>query len=87
MSRNVYIPTQVIIQLENQIQPPQWGAPLLIAGANVVTNDQGQLIYQPAFTQRPVAEEEFTEEMIQTLNMQLNKLGLVIQKTQQVIQG
>lgn len=77
---NLYIPTQIVIQLENQIQPPQWNAPVLIAGANVVTNDAGQAIYQPAYNQRPMSAEEFDADNLAAINARLNQLGLEIRK-------
>lgn len=73
---SAFVPVSFVIQLDNQIQPPQWNAPVVITGANVVTNAAGALVYQPAFTQRPMSEEEFTPEYLQAINSQLNKLGL-----------
>lgn len=79
---NLYIPTQIVIQLENQIQPPQWQAPVLIAGVNVVTNDAGQALYQPAYSQRPMSSEEFDEGNLAAINAQLGQLGLEIRKVE-----
>lgn len=79
---SAFISTQVIIQLDNQVQPPQWGAPVIISGANVVTDQTGQLLYQPAHMQRPMGADEFTPETLSALNAQLGKLGLEIRKVE-----
>ena len=78
---SLYIPYQVIIQLPNSIQPPHWEAPVLLAGAQVVTDVDGNPVYQPAHQQRPMADDEFGPEMLDAINGQLAKLGMVLSKT------
>lgn len=77
---HVVIPTQIIVQLPNDVQPPQWNAPVLMSLANVVVNESGTVIYQPAYSQRPMASDEFTAENLSAINAQLLKLGLQITK-------
>lgn len=78
----VFIATKIVIQLENQVQSPQWGAPLLLEGANLVLDADGKAVYAPAYIQRPMAGDEFDESTLQGLNSQLAKLGLEIRKVE-----
>ena len=75
---SLFVPYQIILQLPNNVQPPHWEAPALIAGAHVITNDEGILIYQPAHQQRPIAAEEFTPGLLEAINTQLVHLGLTL---------
>lgn len=79
---NVFVPSQIVIQLENQVQTPQWGAPVVISGCNIVTDKLGNPLMQPAFSQRPMAEDEFTEEYLQAINSQLMKLNLKLSRVE-----
>ena len=77
---SLFVPYQIILQLPNNVQPPHWEAPALIAGAHVITNDEGISIYQPAHQQRPVAAEEFTPALLEAINTQLVHLGLTLNR-------
>lgn len=83
MSQSAFIPTQFIVQLLNDFQQPQWGAPALICGAHMVIDGQGQPLYQPAYMQKPAGAEDFTPEVLEAINTQLAKVGLVLSKVQE----
>lgn len=75
---NTFTLTQVLIQMPNEFQPAQWGAPVLIAGVHVVTGPDGAPVHPPAHIQRPMASDEFTPERIEQINTQLASLGIQI---------
>lgn len=75
------IPVNLTVQFPNEVQPPQWDAPVLIMQASVVTDINGQAVYQPAFTQVPAAESDITDEMLARLQHQLAAVGLTVTRT------
>lgn len=80
MSQSAFVPTQFVVQLLNDFQPPQWGAPVLICGAHLVIDDKGQPLYQPSYRQQPAGNSDFTPEILEAVNTQLAKVGLVLSK-------
>lgn len=68
--------TQLTIQLDNPVQPMQWGAPVLITSVVVVTNDAGQSIYQPTHHVQPAVDEDITDELLAALQAKLGAIGL-----------
>ena len=72
----LFVATKVFVQLDNPLQPPQFQAPVMLEGANIVVDDNGNTLYQPAFIQRPMAKEEFTDQTLSDLNAKLGLLGL-----------
>lgn len=84
MSQSEFVPTQFIVQLLNDIQPPQFGgAPALICGAHVVVDVEGKPLYAPAYMQKPAGSYDFTPEILEAINTQLAKVGLVLSKVQE----
>lgn len=71
-----FIPINVAVQLDNTVQPSNWGAPLVLLGASIVTDSEGKILYQPAFVQRPMAPEEFTDDILEKLNSKFSEAGL-----------
>lgn len=86
-SQSIFVPVQIIVQLDNAVQPPQWNAPVLLGGANVVTDQAGSAIYQPAFTQRPMAASDVTDEMLVALSAKLAELGLQVSRIEQSMEA
>ena len=80
MNSSAFIPTQFVVQLENTLQPPQWGVPALLCGVHVIVDDTGTTLYQPAYTQRPAAGADITDDYMQAINAQLAKVGLQLSK-------
>lgn len=72
------IPVSLTVQFPNEVQPPQWDAPVLMMHASVVTNAAGQVAYPPAFTQVPAAESDITEEVLAVLSRQFSAIGLTL---------
>ena len=70
------VPLNVIIQIDNNIQQPVFGAPVLISNLSVVIDDEGKPLYQPAHLQMPASPDDFTDDMLQALNNKLSQLGL-----------
>ena len=82
MSQSVFITTQIVIQLPNDLQPPQWGAPVLVAGLHVVLGDKQTPIFHPAHVLRPVGASDIDDAILQSINSQLAKLGLAMVRTE-----
>lgn len=74
------VPLNVVIQLDNSIQAPVFGAPVLISNLSVVVDEAGKPLYQPAHLQMPASSGDFTEDMLQALNNKLALLGLKLSK-------
>lgn len=74
---------QVVLHIPNQVQPAPFGAAAVASQAVIVTNDAGQVVGQPAYTQMPLIPEDFTEEFLATINAQLLTLGLTLSKIAQ----
>ena len=74
------VPLNVIIQIDNNIQQPVFGAPVLISNLSVVIDDEGKPLYQPAHLQMPASPDDFTDDMLQALNNKLSQLGLRLVK-------
>lgn len=83
MTQSAFVPTQFVVQLANNFQPPQWGAPALICGVQVVVDGAGNPLYQPAYQQRPVGAVDFTPEILESINHQLKTVGLVLSKVEE----
>lgn len=79
MKRNSYL-INATIQFENPVQPPQWGAHVVLTSASVVTSDEGAQIYQPSYTQQPATPEDITDEMLAALQNRLSVLGLAVSR-------
>ena len=80
MNHSAFIPTQFVLQLPNDLQPPQWGAPALLCGVSVVVDGTGKPIYQPAYVQRPIGQADITPEILEALNTQLAAIGYHLAK-------
>ena len=80
MNHSAFIPTQFVLQLPNDFQPPQWGAPALLCGVSVVVDGTGKPIYQPAYVQRPIGQADITPEILEALNTQLAAIGYHLAK-------
>ena len=68
--------TAVVLQFDNPVQPPQWGAPALMSTVSIIADDAGTALYQPTHLSQPAVSEDFTPEILETINLQLSKLGL-----------
>lgn len=68
------------IQFNNPVQPPQWGAPVLITQATLVLDAQGSALYQPAYHSQPAAAEDITDELLVALQEQLAAVGLAVSR-------
>ena len=66
------------IQFDNPIQPPQWGAPVLITHIGVVVDEAGNALYQPAYQPMPAVAEDITDEVLTALKKQLAAVGLSV---------
>lgn len=75
------------IQFNNPVQPPQWGAPVLITQATLVVDAQGNALYQPAYHSQPAAAEDITDELLVALQEQLAAVGLSVARLPAVDAG
>lgn len=82
MSQSAFIPTQFVVQFQNDFQPPQWGAPVLLCGLSVVVDDAGKPVYQPAYIQRPISQADLTPDILQALNNQLAAIGFKLERVE-----
>lgn len=82
MSNTAFIPTQLVVQLDNNIQPPQWGAPVILGGVTLILDQAGNTMYQPAYVQRPVSAADITPDILQATNNQLAAIGLKLERVE-----
>lgn len=75
--------TDIVIQISNQVKAQKYNAPMLVLGQNVLTDETGKILYEPAPMERPLASEDFSEELLLAINTQINQLGLRIIKEQE----
>lgn len=66
------------VQFANPVQPPQWGAPVLLTQVGLVVDDKGNAVYQPAYSQMPAAPSDITDELLAQLQVQLAAVGLTV---------
>lgn len=69
---------QIMIQLENAYQPPQFGAPVLMTEINVVKDGENKPIYQPSFITKIAVPSDITDELVAVLNERLAAIGLTV---------
>lgn len=78
--KRAIVPINIVIQLDNPVQQPAYGAPVLMTAANMLVDEAGASVYQPAHTQMPAAPEDFGDDMLQAINHKLRPLGLRIER-------
>jgi len=66
----------VAIQLPSKIQPQQFGAVLLFSQFTVLVDAEGKATTTPAFSPIPADGDDVSEELLQAINQQLQKIGL-----------
>lgn len=71
----------VAIQLPSQIQPQQFGAVLLLSQFTVLVDVEGKATTTPAFSPIPADGDDVSEELLQAINQQLQKIGLFMGRT------
>ncbi len=79
MPRQTLIST-LAFQFPNPVQPPQWGAPVIVTHIGIVTDETGAAIYQPSFQQMPAVAEDITDEVLTALQQSCAAVGLVIDR-------
>lgn len=79
-TQNIFAITEVVIQIENQVQACKFKAPVLVKGFNVVVDGNGKIVYDAANMERPMSSTDFDPEILQALNSQFRKLGLELTK-------
>ena len=78
--RRQNIVVNLTIQFNNPVQPPQWGAPVLLTQAALVVDAEGNALYQPAYHSQPAAAEDITDELFAVLQQQLAAVGLAVSR-------
>lgn len=78
--RRQNIIVQLAIQFPNPVQPPQWGAPVLLTQVALVVDAQGAAMYQPAYHSQPAAAEDITDELLVAMQEQLAAVGLAVSR-------
>lgn len=73
--------SNLTVQFPNNIQPPQWGAPVLITQICVITDANGNALYQPSYQAMPASAEDISDEMLAALQQQLAAVGLTVART------
>jgi len=77
MARQTVI-ANVVIQLENSLQPPQFGAALIFSQFTTLIGADGKPITTPAFSPIPVDADDMTDDLVAAMNEQLARVGLFI---------
>lgn len=70
----------LVIQCDNPLQQPQYGAPVLMTTATVITDAVGQPMYQPAFMNMPASEQDISDEVLNLLKEKLAVIGLSVDR-------
>lgn len=81
MNRTTIV-TQLVVQIDNEVQPPQYGAPVLMGTVTLVTTPGGQQAYQPAYRVEPAVPEDVSDDLLAVLNVKLGALGLEVTRKQ-----
>lgn len=76
--RRENILVNLTVQFANPVQPPQWGAPVLLTQVGLVVDVNGNALYQPAYSQMPAAASDITDEMLAEMQKQLVAVGLTV---------
>lgn len=82
MQRNTFL-VNATIQFENPVQPPQWGAHVLLTSVAVVTNADGVQVYQPTYSQQPATPSDVTDELLAALQSRMAVLGLKVSRIEE----
>lgn len=77
MARQTVI-ANVVIQLENSLQPPQFGAALVLSQFTMLVGADGKPTTTPAFSPIPVDADDMTDDLVAAMNEQLGRVGLFI---------
>ena len=72
------IPINIVFQIDNPVQAPAYGAPVLLTYVSVVVGEEGKTLYSPAPVQVPASTEDFDDELLQVLNNKLQLLRLKV---------
>ena len=75
MPKQTFI-SSLTIQLDNPIQSAQFGAPVMVTSITVVTNAEGQPIYQPAHVSLPATQEDISDELLSAIQAKMLAIGL-----------
>lgn len=71
---------QIMIQLENAYQPPQFGAPVLMTEINVVKDGENKPVYQPSFITKIAVPADITDELVAAINERFSAIGLEVKR-------
>lgn len=77
MARQTVI-ANVVIQLENSLQPPQFGAAMLFSQFSVLVGADGKPVTTPAYSPMPVDVDDINDDILNALNEQLSRVGLFL---------
>ena len=83
-TQNIFAITEIVVQIENQVQPCKFKAPVLVKGLNIVVDDSAKVIYEAADMLRPMSTSDFSTEIMQAINAQFRKLGLELTKIKEI---
>lgn len=72
----------LIVQFDNPIQPPQWGAPVLATNATMIADAEGRSVYQPQVSNSVLLAADITDELLAALQAKFAELGLTISRAQ-----
>ena len=64
------------LQFDNPVQSAQFGAPVMLTNITIVTNAEGQTIYQPAHVTLPATPEDITDELLEAIQIKMLAIGL-----------
>ena len=78
--RRQNIVVNLTIQFNNPVQPPQWGAPVLLTQVALVVDAEGNALYQPAYHSQPAAAEDITDDLFAALQQQMAAVGLAVSR-------
>lgn len=71
-------------QFDNPVQSAQFGAPVMLTSITVVTNADGQPIYQPAHVSLPATPEDISDELLEALQTKMLAVGLHVTRLEDV---
>lgn len=79
MQRQTFV-INLTIQMENPLQSIQFGAPILVTNAAIVTNAEGQPMSQATQWAQPAIPDDITDEILAALQAKFATIGLEVSR-------
>lgn len=79
LQRQIFL-ANMILQFDNPLYPPQFGAPALLTTASVITDENGVAQGQPQMHPQAAISTDITDVVFDSIQSKMNLLGLRIER-------